>query len=112
MNPRGQMTRVLGDIVEFAQPHLYARIAASIRTPPRQTTMRYNNQICTLDHTGDLPQALLEALPENQGHPVRHRCAACAYLAGMNEAAADIRFLVARVAELERENEALKGRSG
>ena len=69
---------------------------------------KYSKEICERDHTGELPQEVLDALPENQGHPVRHRCAACAYAAGMNEAAADVANLVARVNELTNENEQLR----
>lgn len=69
----------------------------------------YSRNACSLDHVGDLPQALLDTLPENQGHPVRHRCAACAYLAGLNECREDIRRLVDAIASLRDENARLKG---
>jgi outer membrane murein-binding lipoprotein Lpp len=69
---------------------------------------KYSKAICERDHTGEVPQHVLDALPENQGHPVRHRCAACAYESGMNEAAEDIKNLVAQVRQLTQENERLK----
>jgi len=69
---------------------------------------KYSKEICERDHSGELPQAVLDTLPENQGHPVRHRCAACAYAAGMNEAAADVARLVAQIAELTSENGRLR----
>lgn len=72
----------------------------------------YNEAICERNHTGELPQHVLDALPENQGHPVRHRCAACAYEAGMNEAAEDIKKLVEQVKALTEENTRLKAGSG
>lgn len=69
----------------------------------------YSRNVCALDHIGDLPQSLLDSLPENQGHPVRHRCAACAYLAGLNECREDIQRLVAQIANLHQENARLRG---
>ena len=69
---------------------------------------KYSKEICERDHAGEIPQHVLDALPENQGHPVRHRCAACAYEAGMNEAAADIAKLVEQVKTLTEENAALR----
>ena len=42
-------------------------------------SQKYSKAICERDHAGEVPQHVLDALPENQGHPVRHRCAACAY---------------------------------
>lgn len=71
-------------------------------------TYKYNETICNLSHVGEVPKELLESLPENQGHPVRHRCAACAYIAGLNEAAKDIADLVERIRELTEENIRLK----
>ena len=68
----------------------------------------YSKAICERDHAGEVPQHVLDALPENQGQPVRHRCAACAYEAGMNEAAEDIKKLVQQVKVLTEENEQLK----
>lgn len=56
-----------------------------------------------------MPQEVLDSLPENQGHPVRHRCAACAYEAGLNEASADIKALIEQVRVLTEENERLNG---
>jgi regulator of replication initiation timing len=41
-------------------------------------------------------------------HPVRHRCAACAYAAGLNEAKQDIADLVAQVKALTDENAKLR----
>lgn len=75
-------------------------------------SIAYSPDVCELDHLGDLPQALLDSLPENQGHPVRHRCAACAYLAGLSEGAADIKRLVERVRELEEANARLSRDAG
>lgn len=72
---------------------------------------RYSKTLCEQDHTGEIPQEVLDSLPENQGHPVRHRCAACAYQAGMNEAAEDVRQLVDQVRRLTEENERLKSSS-
>jgi hypothetical protein len=73
---------------------------------------KYSEAICARDHTGEVPQHVLDALPENQGHPVRHRCAACAYEAGMNEAAEDIKNLVVQIRQLTNENERLKRNAG
>ena len=69
---------------------------------------KYSKEICERDHAGEVPQDLLDSLPENQGHPVRHRCAACAYAAGMNESAADVKQLVDQVKRLTDENAKLK----
>jgi hypothetical protein len=69
---------------------------------------KYSKVICERDHAGEVPQHVLDALPENQGHPVRHRCAACAYDASMNEAAEDVKKLVQQVKALTEENERLK----
>jgi hypothetical protein len=68
----------------------------------------YSKEKCTLDHAGDVPQALLDTLPVNQGHPVRHRCAACAYKAGKLESVQDIEKLVAQVNQLRQENKRLR----
>jgi hypothetical protein len=73
----------------------------------------YSAEICERDHTGDVPQHVLDVLPKNQGHPVRHRCAACAYLAGLRDRETQIepstrdtfwacRLLLLTVAELHR----------
>jgi len=69
---------------------------------------KYSKVTCERDHVGEIPQHVLDALPENQGHPVRHRCAACAFEAGMNETAGDIKKLVEQVKALAEENEKLK----
>jgi hypothetical protein len=69
---------------------------------------KYSKAICERDHAGEIPQHILDSLPENQGHPVRHRCAACAYEAGLNEAAEDIQKLVDQVKALTEGNAALK----
>ncbi|MEZ4361601.1 MAG: hypothetical protein R3B48_15550 [Kofleriaceae bacterium] len=71
---------------------------------------KYSKEICTLDHTGEVPQHLLDSLPINQGAPVRHRCAACAYKAGKLESAQQIDKLVAQVEHLRKENARLKQR--
>ncbi len=71
---------------------------------------KYSPEICELDHTGELPQELVETLPLNQGHPVRHRCAACAYAAGLQEGAKDAGALAVRVRELTEENEQLRAK--
>src|SRR5438445_11614927 len=73
----------------------------------------YSTELCERDHAGDVPKQVLDALPENQGHPVRHRCAACAYLAGVRDRETQIeasardthwacRLLLLMVAELHR----------
>lgn len=69
---------------------------------------KYCQVTCERDHVGMVPQHVLDALPENQGHPVRHRCAACAFEAGMNESAEDIKKLVEQIKELMDENKKLK----
>lgn len=69
---------------------------------------KYSKEICTRDHTGEVPQRLLDTLPVNQGAPVRHRCAACAYKAGKLESAEQIDKLVAQVEHLRRENARLR----
>lgn len=71
-------------------------------------SQKYSNVICEHDHIGDVPQAVLDSLPENQGSPVRHRCAACAYAAGLKEGARDAETLAIRVRELTEENERLR----
>ena len=40
---------------------------------------------CSEDHTGEVPKHVLDALPYSQRGETRHRCAACAYLAGIAE---------------------------
>ena len=37
---------------------------------------------CEKDHTLEVTREVLEALPESQKVPGRHRCTACAYLEG------------------------------
>ncbi len=71
-------------------------------------TRKYSKVICERDHTGEIPQHVLDALPENQGHPVRHRCAACAFEVGRNEAAEEVRKLAEQLKALTEENTALK----
>jgi len=71
-------------------------------------SQKYSKEICNRDHTGELPQSVLDALPEYQGHPVRHRCAACAYAAGVKEAAADVGKLTDKINELTTEIERLR----
>lgn len=71
---------------------------------------KYSSAICAEDHTGDLPQKLIESLPEYQGHPVRHRCAGCSYIAGLNEAQEDIARLVGQIQQLTAENEKLRAK--
>lgn len=65
-------------------------------------------KICSTDHTGGSLPASFGNLPESQGGVGRHKCAACAYELGRNEAAAAeerlrerLRELKARVKELE-----------
>jgi hypothetical protein len=74
----------------------------------REKAPNYSTEICARDHVGELPLELIETLPFTEKHPVRHRCAACAYAAGLNEAAADIGGLVAQVRKLTDENERLQ----
>jgi len=45
---------------------------------------------CTKDHTGEMPQEVIDKLPESQSAPLRHRCAACAYLIGLEHGAQDM----------------------
>src|SRR5690349_8824537 len=71
---------------------------------------KYSKDICTLDHTGEVPQQLLDTLPVNQGAPVRHRCAACAYKAGKLESKQELEKLVAQVERLRQENARLRRR--
>ncbi len=68
----------------------------------------YSQEICTQDHAGQVSKAEIEALPSNETHPFRHRCAGCAYAAGMNEAGGDIAALVAQVKQLTDENAGLR----
>jgi len=68
----------------------------------------YNTTICEIDHTGHVPKELIESLPMTEKHPFRHRCAACAYAAGLNEAKQDIADLVAQVKAATAENEKLR----
>jgi hypothetical protein len=43
-----------------------------------------DTKFCACDHMGEVPDAL-KNLPESQAGPWRHRCAACAYLAGVRD---------------------------
>ncbi len=69
---------------------------------------KYSKVVCTRDHAGDVPRAVLETLPVNQGHPVRHRCAACAYEAGRLESVQEIEKLAAHIEQLTQENRGLR----
>jgi hypothetical protein len=76
----------------------------------------YNDEVCSRDHVGEVPKELIESLPMTERHPYKHRCAACAYEAGMNEAQADmaglmetIKNLNAQVASLTEEAAKLRG---
>jgi hypothetical protein len=69
----------------------------------------YNRAICEIDHSGQVPKELIESLPMTEKHPFRHRCAACAYAAGLNEAKQDIADLMAHVKTLTEENLKLRG---
>lgn len=64
--------------------------------------------ICRVDHAGEVPQEVLDSLPKTQRLAFRHLCPACAYAAGMNEAAEDVRQLVEEIKQLREENERLK----
>jgi hypothetical protein len=74
----------------------------------RNEAPNYSTAICEIDHAGQLPRELIESLPMTERHPVRHRCAACAYAAGLNEAKQDIADLVAQVKALTDENAKLR----
>jgi len=56
---------------------------------------------CHLDHTGDVPAAVMQALPASQAGDLRHRCGFCAYLAGAAMAEQSNKNLRRRVRELE-----------
>ena len=77
-------------------------------TKRRNEAPNYNLEICQLDHTGEVPQQLIESLPMTESPPFRHRCSACAYNAGLNEAAEDVKALVAQVKALTEENAKLR----
>ncbi len=57
--------------------------------------------ICDRDHTGEIPKAVLSALPESQRGPWRHACAACAYLLGIQHGEDGKERLRQRVRDLE-----------
>ena|SRR5579862_4758931 len=78
----------------------------------RNEAPNYNPRICEIDHAGEVPQELIESLPMTEAHPFRHRCSACAYKAGLNEAAEDIEQLVEQVKALTQENEKLRAELG
>jgi hypothetical protein len=63
----------------------------------RRTSPNYSKTICEIDHVGEVPKEVIESLPMTEKHPFRHRCAACAYAAGLNEAKDDVARLVAQV---------------
>lgn len=75
---------------------------------PRNEAPNYNPEICTIDHTGEVPKEVIESLPMTEAHPFRHRCSGCAYAAGLNEASKDVKELVAQVKALTEENESLR----
>ncbi len=63
---------------------------------------------CDRDHTGEIPNAVIDALPESQRGTWRHACAACAYLLGVQHGEHGrerlrerIRDLEARIKEME-----------
>jgi len=56
---------------------------------------------CVRDHDGDVPAAVMVALPASQRGDLRHRCAFCAYLAGYAMAEESVRRLRRRLQELE-----------
>jgi hypothetical protein len=64
---------------------------------------------CATDHSGKMP-ATFNALPESQGGVGRHKCAACAYELGRNEATATEERLRERVRKLEAELRDLKSK--
>ena len=74
----------------------------------RNEAPNYNQEICSIDHTGEIPKEVIESLPMTEAHPFRHRCSACAYAAGLNEASKDVKELVAKVKALVDENEKLR----
>jgi uncharacterized small protein (DUF1192 family) len=74
----------------------------------RNEAPKYNDEICQIDHAGEVPQELIETLPFREAHPFRHRCAACAYVAGLSANGTEIAKLGARVTALTEENERLR----
>lgn len=74
----------------------------------RNEAPKYNDEICDIDHSGEVPQALIEGLPFREAHPFRHRCAACAYAEGLSANGQEIAKLGARVKALTEENERLR----
>lgn len=56
---------------------------------------------CTLSHDGDVPAKVIRDLPASQAGEHRHRCAACAYLAGKRDAQQSIANLRKRIRDLE-----------
>lgn len=61
---------------------------------------------CQRDHSGEIPKAVIDALPESQRGPWRHACAACAYLLGLQHGEEARERLVKRIRELEARLEA------
>jgi hypothetical protein len=74
----------------------------------RNERPHYNDEICDLDHGGDVPKEVIETLPFKEAHPFRHRCAGCAYAAGLSEGAKDIGALATQVRELTEERDKLR----
>jgi hypothetical protein len=55
---------------------------------------------CTEDHIGSVPVKKLADLPESQAVAYRHKCPACAYLAGFKDGQRQLRGKVTRDLEL------------
>lgn len=56
------------------------------------------SEYCDRDHSGEIPKGLFDGLPKSQARDWRHKCAACAYVKGRQDAETALR---ARIAELE-----------
>jgi len=74
----------------------------------RNEAPNYNDEICDIDHSGEVPQSLIESLPFREAHPFRHRCAACAFVEGLSANGIEIAKLGQQVKELTEENERLR----
>ncbi len=49
----------------------------------KETETKNHAEMCK--HGSSAPKDLLEELPDNQGRTARHKCAVCAYKAGVEE---------------------------
>jgi hypothetical protein len=57
---------------------------------------KLNSKTCDKEHTGKVPMRRIADLPESQAGAWRHRCAACAYQMGFEDAIRAVKGRIAR----------------